>query len=184
MESIQHLIGQLEQNPQWRSQVKFRRIVALWSAVVGPAVSQHSRPTGLHQQVLQVAVSSAAWAQTLTLERLAILQKLRDRLPANDAVTDIRFSTGRWATSPGGTLLPLPQASPLPSPRSTPWPDRPATALAAFNQWAEHLQAQQAQQPQCPQCHRPCPQEELQRWSQCALCATTPWQHTISSQRP
>jgi predicted nucleic acid-binding Zn ribbon protein len=56
MESIQQLIGHLERNPQWQAQAQFRRIVALWPTVVGPAVSQHSRPTGLQQQVLQVAV--------------------------------------------------------------------------------------------------------------------------------
>jgi hypothetical protein len=105
MESIQQLIGHLERNPQWQAQAQFRRIVALWPTVVGPAVSQHSRPTGLQQQVLQVAVSSAAWAQTLTLERLTILQKLRDRLPADSQPRDLRFSPGRWASAPQGIPL-------------------------------------------------------------------------------
>jgi hypothetical protein len=134
MESIQQLIGHLERNPQWQAQAQFRRIVALWPTVVGPAVSQHSRPTGLQQQVLQVAVSSAAWAQTLTLERLTILQKLRDRLPADSQPRDLRFSPGRWASAPQG--IPLGQLGAdaqrdRPVSRRQPQRERPSTAVAA-----------------------------------------------------
>lgn len=185
MESIQQLIGHLERNPQWQAQVQFRRIVALWPTVVGPAVSQHSRPTGLQQQVLQVAVSSAAWAQTLTLERLTILQKLRDRLPADSQPSDLRFSTGRWASAPKGTPLGQLGATrrDLPLPHRHCQRERPPTAVDAFQQWAEWLQAQQADQPACPHCQRPCPATELTRWSCCSLCATAAWQHGIAGHR-
>lgn len=186
MQSLQNVIGQLEQSPQWQAQGNFRRILSLWPQVVGVAVGQHSRPTGLNQGTLQVAVSSAAWAQTLTLERRTILQKLRDRLAPTVSLGDIRFSTGRWQSAPqttaqgggwdrGGRLQ-------LSDPLSDPWPTaapppRPATALAAFHQWSQRLQAHQAQQPRCPQCHLPCPQGEIDRWALCALCVTRPWQH-------
>jgi predicted nucleic acid-binding Zn ribbon protein len=186
MESIQQLIGHLERNPQWQAQAQFRRIVALWPTVVGPAVSQHSRPTGLQQQVLQVAVSSAAWAQTLTLERLNILQKLRDRLPADSQPRDLRFSPGRWASAPQGTPLGQLGADAQrdrPVSRRQPQRERPSTAVDAFNQWAERLQAQQADQPACPHCQRPCPATELARWSCCSLCATAAWQHAIAGHR-
>jgi predicted nucleic acid-binding Zn ribbon protein len=187
MQSLRNVMGQLEQSPQWHAQARFRRLLSLWPQVVGAAVSQHSRPTGLQRDTLLVAVSSAAWAQTLTLERLSILKKLRDRLPKTEAPTDIRFSTGRWASAPQGTPLPNPALNggeaPTPALRRQAPDPRPKTAAAAFEQWADRLRSHQAQQPSCPTCGCPSPPAELQRWSCCSLCATQAWKHTISSQR-
>jgi predicted nucleic acid-binding Zn ribbon protein len=77
MQSLQQAMADLEASSQWRSQALLRNILRVWPQVVGTAVAQHSRPTGLQKQVLQVRVTSAAWSQTLTFERLQILDKLR-----------------------------------------------------------------------------------------------------------
>ncbi len=173
-------MGQLERSPEWHAQAQFRKILAVWPQVVGPAVSQHSRPTGIRQGILQVAVSSAAWSQTLTLERRFILQKLHPHLLNTDGVSDLRFSPGRWASFPQGTPLSSRESGPFPAGTSlAPMSqrERPATADAAFHDWSQRLRSQQAHQPVCPQCHCPCPAVELQRWAVCALCATQQWQH-------
>jgi len=97
MQSIQTLMNTLERSPQWQANASVRRVLALWPQLVGEAVAQHSRPTKIQRRVLQVAVSSAAWSQTLTFERSRILQKLHESLPETQStIADLRFAAGNW----------------------------------------------------------------------------------------
>jgi predicted nucleic acid-binding Zn ribbon protein len=186
MQSLQQAMADLEASSQWRSQALLRNILRVWPQVVGTAVAQHSRPTGLQKQVLQVRVTSAAWSQTLTFERLQILDKLRLHLPPAAIINDIRFSSGRWSTSTpsllGDTVF-ANHPSRLATAIAPPQRDRPDSAIAAFSQWQHHLSQQNDQHPPCPHCHCPCPPGELARWSVCSICATHQWQSTLGQAR-
>ena len=186
MQSIQALMNNLERSPQWQASSGLRQVLAIWPQLVGAAVAQHSQPTKIYREVLQVSVSSAAWAQTLTFERTRIRQKLHHKLPLlATKIRDLRFASAEWRRltqrsqplavnslthHPSWAAL-NPDLSPLP----------PATAHDAFQKWAERKQAQLANQSQCPCCHSPCPSQELQRWGVCAICQAHQW-HTLQSQ--
>ncbi|MDA0265622.1 MAG: DUF721 domain-containing protein [Cyanobacteria bacterium] len=186
MQSLQQAMADLEASPQWRSQASLRNVLRVWPQVVGPAVAQHSRPTGLQKQILQVMVTSAAWSQTLTFERLQILDKLRPHLPKAVVVNDIRFSSGRWSSAPqpslGDTVL-ANHPSRLSSTIAQANRGRPESAIAAFNQWRHDLDTRNDQQKCCPSCHCPCPPGELARWSVCSICAAHQWQASIGQAR-
>jgi predicted nucleic acid-binding Zn ribbon protein len=180
MQSLNALMKNLERSPQWRANSGLRQVLALWPQLVGEAVAQHSRPTKVYRGVLQVSVSSAAWAQTLTFERPLILKKLHAKLPTTKTeITDMRFAPAQWqreSQQPYSTdVAPLhahPSWAGLPLRRS---PLLPKTADAAFQQWANRRRSQLASQSQCPRCQSPCPTQELQRWSVCAICVTHQW---------
>jgi predicted nucleic acid-binding Zn ribbon protein len=187
MQSLQQAMADLEASSQWRSQALLRNILRVWPQVVGTAVAQHSRPTGLQKQVLQVRVTSAAWSQTLTFERLQILDKLRPHLPPAAVVNDIRFSPGRWSTStsapPGGYCLCQPSqsfscrdcAAPARSPRQR---DRRLWPVATPPQPAKRSANSLA-----PIATAPARQESLARWSVCSICAAHQWQSTLGQAR-
>lgn len=186
MQSLRQVMTDLESSPQWRSQAALRNVLRVWPQAVGAAVAQHSRPTGFKKQVLQVMVTSAAWSQTLTFERLQILEKLRPRLPQAIVISDIRFSPGRWSSSPQSPLGEHMLAN-----HPSRWSReiapvhtaRPDSAIAAFNQWHHHLNLRNIEQKLCPQCQCPCPTGELARWSVCSICAAHRWQAAIGQAR-
>lgn len=178
----------LERSPQWQASSTLRQILALWPQLVGKAVAQHSQPTKIHRRALQVSVSSAAWAQTLTFERLKILQKLHQAIPPSQAeIQDLRFATAQWQRvtqrsqlTPSVNLAEHPSWATSP-PRSA--RSRPEDVTTAFNQWATDKQRQLSSQSRCPSCHSPCPSQELQRWSICAICMTHKWQSEYQKSR-
>ncbi|MGD1861480.1 MAG: DciA family protein [Leptolyngbyaceae cyanobacterium] len=186
MESIQALMQSLERSPQWRASASLRRILFLWPQLVGEAVAQHSRPTNIYRQVLQVSVSSAAWSQTLTFERSRILQNLHTRLPETQpAIRDLRFATADWHRMTQQSV-PTATASNRQHPSwaaysATPNAIVPQTAGTAFQQWAERKQQQLAHQGRCPRCQSPCPTEEIKRWGVCTICIARQW-HTLHAQ--
>lgn len=186
MESIQALMQTLEQSPQWRGNANLRRILALWPQLVGEAVAQHSRPTNIYRQVLQVAVSSGAWSQTLTFERSRILQNLHTCLPdTQKTVRDLRFATADWHRLTQRSA-PASLASSRQHPSWAAYPPHfgvtaPQTAESAFQQWAERKQKQLASQYICPRCQSPCPTEEIKRWGVCTICIAHQW-HTLYAQ--
>ncbi|MGB5974836.1 MAG: DUF721 domain-containing protein [Nodosilinea sp.] len=180
LDSIHHVIDQLEQQPRWRSRGQFRQVLNQWSVVVGEGVARQAAPVRLDQDVLHVAVANPMWAQTLTLERLRILAKLNDRLGL--ALSDIRFSSGDWyrktvqpaqtdslsATSLPEWLRQHPSFEPQTIPIAA---QRPQTPQESFQRWADMTQRLAAQQPLCPQCRCHCPRGELNRWGRCSICA-------------
>ncbi|RZM79448.1 DciA family protein [Leptolyngbya iicbica] len=180
MQSIHALMQTLERSPQWQANASLRRVLAHWPQLVGEAVAQHSRPTKIYRQVLQVSVSSAAWSQTLTFERSRILQKLHTALPETQStIHDLRFAPADWQRL---TQRSHPTARPTladhpswaESPHERP-PVVPPSAHAAFQQWAERKRTQLASQGNCPQCGSPCPAMEVGRWGMCAVCISHQW---------
>lgn len=180
LDALGKLVQKLERQPRWRGQQQFRQVLDSWSDVVGEGVDRQTVPVRIdNRQVLYVAVSSPTWAQTLSFERLRILEKLNAQV--QPSLQDIRFSTGDWyrrpapkrsAYQPDEEAL---QAHPSflpPSDHSPASLSAPQTADDAFQQWAARIRAAARQQPLCPVCQCPCPPGELQRWSMCSLCVT------------
>ncbi|MBD0334148.1 MAG: DUF721 domain-containing protein [Cyanobacteria bacterium Co-bin13] len=183
LDALGQLINQLEAQPQWRRQGQFRRIQDCWPRVVGPSVAAQTQPVRIDQGVLFVAVANATWSQTLTFERLRIIEKLNALV--TPPIQDIRFSTGDWFRRPrdqrersgadeeGLRSHPSYLAQAMPPVAPVPFPK---TALEAFQQWADRRQAEARRQAQCPRCSCPCPEGELKRWSMCSLCIAKGWQ--------
>jgi predicted nucleic acid-binding Zn ribbon protein len=176
--SLRQVLGFLESQDSWKGRRRFQQLLGCWAEIVGPAVAAQTRPVSMQRHVLQVATSSAAWAQNLAFERHRILEKLNTRLPLE--LTDIRFSTVHWrsdysqnpyTSSAESALWQHPsQVADVPIPKSTPAAEThdPHTA---FRNWARVVRLRSQSLPLCPTCQCPTPAGELQRWSVCALCA-------------
>ena len=171
---------QIEHSPGWQASTSFRQLLACWPQLVGPAVAQHSQPNKIQKGILWVSVSSSAWAQTLTFERCRILEKLHRKIPATTAdVQSIRFATARWRqlSQRSQPLVPSKLEEhpswvkrPLIAPQRS-----PKTADKAFQDWSKQVRTQWVDQSLCPKCQCPCPTQELQRWSACAICMSRSW---------
>lgn len=184
MLEIQQLLQSFEL-PQSREQQQFEQILASWTACVGDAIAAQARPLLVQRNVLQVAVSSPVWTQTLVFERPKILQKLNDRLAV--PLEEIRFSTVQWHQQP---LLDISADT------TTVWTNHPCrcsdttpakgnggaaassqasqlclTPETAFAQWLTRIQQRSQHLPMCPQCQCPTPSGELERWGVCSLCS-------------
>jgi len=179
--SLHQVLNAFDQQPTWQQRQQFQRLLARWPEVVGPVVAAQTRPVALQRDWLQVATSSAAWAQNLMFERQRILEKLNAQLPL--AIKDIRFSTAHWYNGGAETVTSESQriwqqhpsrtgaGSHAPSPGSNEVKD-PETA---FNHWAERMRSRTQHLPLCPACRCPAPAGELERWSVCSLCAAKAW---------
>lgn len=66
------------------------RVFGLWPELVGPAIAQHTKPRYFRQGILIVEVTSAAWANELTLLKPGIMQALEKRL-GRRLIRDIRW---------------------------------------------------------------------------------------------
>lgn len=178
--SLNHLLGALQEQTEWQP---FQQLLKFWPEVVGAAVADHTRPVAIQRDIISVATSSAAWAQTLTFERQRILAKLNAKLPS--PMLDIRFSTAQWQRPKNSSLEPGLAAKNF-------WREHPSSLVdvppglkvernnnqgpnATFDRWAKLMQARSQGLPLCPQCHCPTPPGELQRWASCSICATKQW---------
>lgn len=178
-QSLPHLLNAISKQESWRDRQQFQQLLHLWSELVGTTVAAQTRPIGIQRQVLQVATSSAVWAQNLAFERHRILEKLNARLPLR--LKDIRFSTGQWRANflPGGvensseTVILWREHPSRISRGQLPRSGQPTARdpQTAFLNWARAVRLQSQQLPLCPICHAPTPEGELIRWSACSLCA-------------
>lgn len=187
-ESLHRVLGSFENQGGWQERRQFKRLLAYWSELVGPAVASQTKPIAIQRGVLKVATSSPAWAQNLIFERQRILEKLNAHLKIE--LTDIRFSTAQWygsrqenssdgVTGPGTNLWQehpsyVSDASNLNSSLRSE-PAVPSDPQTAFRAWSNLVQQRSRHLPDCPRCHCPTPPGELQRWSVCALCAAQQW---------
>jgi predicted nucleic acid-binding Zn ribbon protein len=179
--SLQQVLGGFEDHDNWQKRKQFRQLLHCWSEVVGGVVAAQTQPVFIQRQVLQVATSSAAWAQNLAFERQRILEKLNACLPY--PITDIRFSTANWRSEK------LKQLYSNAAESSILWQDHPSRVSiapstqpvslspsiqdpqTAFQRWAAIVRDRSRHLPACPVCQCPTPPGELQRWSVCAVCA-------------
>lgn len=185
MKSLNHILGEVENQPEWQGPQQFQLLLKVWEQVVGAAMAQQSRPASISRDVLYVAASSSVWVQELKFKRRLILKKLASVLSI--PLIDIRFSTTQWLKDTSTDNWGAKSAPTL-------WQEHPSqvgemhsgTVLeetaqlqnfdSAFQNWAEIMQARSLCLPLCPQCQCPTPTGELQRWTVCCLCAAKQWQ--------
>ncbi|KAB8319315.1 DUF721 domain-containing protein [Tolypothrix campylonemoides VB511288] len=173
--SVNDILEVLEAQAEWQEQ-PFQRLLKCWAEVVGSVVAAHTLPLSIQRDVLQVATSSAAWAQNLTFERQRLLLKLNQKLSI--ALVDIRFSTAQWRR-PQQTPKEQQTMSRCEHPSYVgdqinlrcDAASAPKDANAAFQNWARTVQARSHGLPFCPSCDCPTPPGELQRWGVCSVCA-------------
>ncbi len=161
---VNTILDQIQAQEKWRQGRLWFLVVRYWGEAVGELVAPHTRPTGIHRQVLQVAVSSGVWAQSLTFARRSILQKLyllmEDKLAEEKPIVDIHFSTARWEKVP-----------PHPTVNKRQTKELPQTPQEAIDRCLSSLQ-QKKWQHRCPQCGAPASAMEIDRWQMCRYCAS------------
>lgn len=185
MKSIDQVLSASEHQYRSQNQRQFQSLLQCWHEVVGAAVAVQTRPISLHRGTLKVATSSAVWANTLTLQRMKVLEKLNARF--SPPFVDIKFSTAEWHSPSRSVQAPGPEQqralwrdhpSQLREPIALPRIE-PAQAIcdpnAAFRYWAKVMQTRSRHLTLCPQCKCPTPAGELERWAVCALCAVKKW---------
>lgn len=69
------------------------RVRRHWEVAVGPEIAAHAEPVGLSGELLEVQVTSSAWAHELQLRQREILDGLTRAL-GSDAPRRIRFRVG------------------------------------------------------------------------------------------
>ncbi len=186
---------------EWDQQRQLKRLISQWEAIVGATVAQHSCPLEVRNGILQVATSTAVWAQNLSFERRRILKKLNQRAHFQIlGLKEIRFSTAQWHNRPGSSgaltvdkrlnsyqqqMQWQQHPSRLPPPENDlPHPEAAESAPQAFDRWSQRRQQQINQVPPCPQCQTPSPEGELQRWGVCAFCMTQEWKAQKDANQP
>lgn len=197
---LPNILNGIQSHTSWQQRCQYVYIVEKWSDIVGESVAQHTCPTGVYQKVLQVAVSNPVWSQALAFERLRILAKL-NALMGNAStafLTDIHFSTAKWATHQQNlaqlrvvaqdhpSYLPAIANSKLDNnkiknnkgssdrvqlPKISPQRLPPENPNEAFERWQAVMKLRATQMPPCPQCNRPALTGEISRWKMCRVCA-------------
>ncbi|MBD2178996.1 DUF721 domain-containing protein [Pseudanabaena sp. FACHB-1998] len=192
---LPNILHDIQSRTSWQQRCQYLLIVEKWAEIVGDSVAKQTSPIGVYQKTLQVAVSSAVWSQALTFERVRILAKVNALVgsSSNLAITDIHFSTAKWATHQQALaqrqVISEEHPSYLPaiansvkglnkkssnSPSSELRSDRqkpPETASEAFQRWQSVMKLRAPQMPKCPKCDRPALTGELSRWQMCRVCA-------------
>jgi hypothetical protein len=103
--------------------VRAERLVTEWTELVGPKISQRTRPNGIIDRVLYIEVASSAWLQELNLLRAQLTAQLVERLGDPRLFDKLEFRlAGR--RSRDNVTIPRPRArtvrveKPLPPPAS------------------------------------------------------------------
>jgi len=65
-------------------------VFAEWSAIVGPTIAQHARPTRLRRGVLLVEVDGPEWMQELRFLKRELIEKLAGHL-GRPTIRDVFF---------------------------------------------------------------------------------------------
>jgi len=94
----------------------FARLVDSWNDIVGDAVAQHSRPRGVRNGLLDIAVDAPAWATQLRYLEADLIERT-SRLLGPGVVNAVRVSVDPGAFEP--SREPGPE-SPVDNPRETP----------------------------------------------------------------
>jgi predicted nucleic acid-binding Zn ribbon protein len=189
---LPNILTGIQSRTSWQQRSQYLHIVEKWSDIVGESVAKHTCPTGVYQKVLQVAVSNAVWSQALAFERVRILVKLNGLFGnvspnvSTKFLTDIHFSTAKWATHQQNldqrkivaqdhpSYLPAIAAYQLNNNFKIPDQDRPKppeTANEAFQRWQSVMKLRTTQMPKCLRCDRPALTGEIARWQMCRVCA-------------
>ena len=178
--NLNGILNQIQQDPSWKKYQQYCQLLHCWYQIVPLSVRDNTRPLYLSRQILWVATSSAARAQTLFMQRQQFLEALNAKWP--DPIIDIRFSTAHWhpkSLNPKLSREHPPHMAPAQSPPSSTQPlTQPALSgepEQVFQNWAQSAQKRSRAWPLCPQCQSPSPTAEIQRWQMCRFCAVKRW---------
>jgi len=185
LNNLDNLLAHLQHLPGWEALRRYQLVQEAWGKVIDGRWLAHTSPVGIRQDVLTVAVTSPALAQTLQLQRVGLLTKLNQELP--EPLKDIRFSPLPWHQR--RQVTEAPRASPL---AKKPVPPPPAgdrqtpvkTPEEALQRWLATLERRSEVLQPCPQCRSQVNPGEIERWGCCAVCARQPWQAILSQSRP
>ncbi len=97
LQRLDEVLGSFGSHPRWAELKQMQTLRQLWPELVGEAVAAQTYPLSLRRQVLQVATSTPAWAQNLTLQRQLILKKLNSRHP----ISPQRYPLQLWCLARG-----------------------------------------------------------------------------------
>ncbi len=186
--SLDRLLNQLQREPGWEKVQGYQEILNAWRETMGSSLKDYAYPLALRQRVLWIATASPVWAQTLTLQRRSLLQKLNPLL--REPLQDLRFSPYQWHQRPGSSASTSPNSA-------QPW-DFSAIAVdddddqeysdgdrvqQAFARWIQVLEYRAQQLPACPQCRSPTQPRDLERWGLCSSCVRQRWSKKMSNLR-
>ena len=168
----------MERSPQ---QKQFQKVMECWEQLLG-TLAINTQPLYIKREILYVATSSATLSTELSFQVPQLLQKLNHLLPK--PLDNIRFSSAHYRTYHRNKLVDtekndwlehpsmISKSEKLPLLKSTHKNQSPQTT---FENWAKAVKARSQLLPICPECQSPTPPGEIQRWSDCAICATKKW---------
>ena len=99
-------------------EIRAGRLLTEWADLVGPKISQRTRPDGIRDRVLWIEVATSAWLHELNLLRVQLVAGLVERLGEPRLFDDVKFKlAGRKPRDPVA-LRPRgrPVAKPVPEP--------------------------------------------------------------------
>ncbi len=103
-------------------EIRANRLLTEWSDLVGPKISQRTRPHGVTDRVLVIEVASSAWLHELNLLKPQLLGGLVERLGPPTLFDDLKFRlAGKTRRDPVQ----------LRGPKRPPPPPRPPTIPAS-----------------------------------------------------
>ena len=164
--NLDGILTQIKQDPSWEKYQQYSQLLHEWHQIVPASARNNTRPLYISRKILWVATSSAAWAQTLFMQRQQFLKVLNAKWSA--PIKDIRFSAAHWQQKNLNTQSNTDHPSHLPAALLTsfsaqPLP-KPASPEQVFQNWVESYQKRTKTWPLCPQCQSPSPPGEIQRW--------------------
>jgi len=69
-----------------------KRLTEGWDVLAGERAARHSRPTALRRGVISVRVDGSSWLYKMTMDKEALLQKIRREI--SPEIKDISFRIG------------------------------------------------------------------------------------------
>ncbi len=184
--SLDRILKRLVNQPEWDQYRAYLQINQYWQQVVNKKASENTRPLGLERGILQVATSSAVWAQEMTLQRYSLVKKLNKRFEFT--LKDIRFSPARWQQVQQRSLkhqtlseFPLQEINlqklivQKQKEQEQQEEATPPNLQSTMSNWLKTVQKSAQDLTACPQCQTLTPPDELARWQVCRYCIAQKW---------
>lgn len=103
-------------------EIRAGKLLTEWTDLVGPKISQRTRPDGITERILWIEVATSAWMHELNLLRLQLVQGLIERFGEPRLFDDVKFKLAGRARGEQVVLRskrkPPPPPKPLPPPAS------------------------------------------------------------------
>lgn len=169
---LKRILNNVIQQPEWEKYRQYNQIIECWQQICDRKILKNTKPLSIEREILQVATSSAVWAQELTLQRYSLINKLNSKL--NFTIKDIRFSPASWHHKPKQEIIEIPlQEINLQKSQGQNKPQ--IDANTAVRNWLNNLNKSSQNSNTCPQCESLTPQSELSRWGVCRYCIAQKW---------